>query len=220
LIASRAFTLYKWGHEMAEHDPYARFTFGVPPRSKGDYAFIQHMLATTNATGRVGVVVAHGVLFRSGSEGQIRTGLIKADLLEAVIGLAPNLFYGTGIPGVVLIFNRAKPVEKRDKVLFIDASGRYIEGKNQNALGDQHIADIVEAYKAFEDREMLANVVTVDELAENDYNLNISRYVSTAAPEVTIDVAAELKKLRELEAVRAEAEKRMNGYLRALGLQV
>ena len=220
VVANPPFSLDDWGHEVAQEDPYSRFTFGLPPKSKGDFAFIQHMLATVNATGRVGVVVAHGVLFRGGSEGQIRQGLVQADLLEAVIGLPTNLFYGTGIPGAVLVFNRAKAPERRGKVLFIDASKGFVEGRNQNTLGEGHLARIEAAFHAFSAEEKFATVVPLSELADNDYNLNISRYVVTAEAEAEIDVQAELTKLREIEQERAEAEARMNSYLKELGLSV
>ena len=220
VVANPPFSLDDWGHEFAQEDAYGRFTFGTPPKSKGDFAFIQHMISTVNATGRGGVVVAHGVLFRGGSEGGIRSQLVKADLLEAVVGLPSNLFYGTGIPGAILVFNRAKPPERRDKVLFIDASNDFVEGRNQNTLSDAHLSRIVEIYKNFADEDKFAGVVSVKELAENDYNLNISRYVTTTEPEAPIDVQAELQKLREIEKARAEAEERMNGYLKELGLTV
>ena len=220
VVANPPFSLDDWGHEIAQDDPYSRFTFGVPPKSKGDFAFIQHMVSTLNETGRVGVVVAHGVLFRGGGEGKIREGLVKSDLLEAVIGLPANLFYGTSIPGAVLVFNRAKPPERRDKVLFVDASREVVEGRNQNTLSDAHVARIAESYRRFEDEAKFASVIPLADLVANDYNLNISRYVVTAEAEVEIDVQAELRKLREIERERSAAEARMNGYLQELGLNV
>ena len=220
VVANPPFSLDEWGYEELQEDGYHRFTYGSPPKSKADYAFIQHMIATTNETGRVGVVVPHGVLFRSGGEGKIRANLLKADLLEAVIGLAPNLFFGTGIPAAILIFNKAKPKARRDKVLIVDASNKYSAERKQNKLSDENITQIVAAFKAFADIDKLATVVGLDELEENDYNLNISRYVVTTDPEEPIDVQAELEKLRELEKKRVEAEEKMNGYLEALGLRV
>lgn len=220
VVANPPFSLDDWGHDAAQEDAYNRFTFGLPPKSKGDFAFIQHMVATLNTHGRVGVVVAHGVLFRGGSEGQIRKGLVQADLLEAVIGLPGNLFYGTGIPGAVLVFNRNKTAERRDKVLFIDASRDYLAARNQNHLDDTHIARVEAAFHAFSAEEKFATVVSLPELAENDFNLNISRYVTITDAEAVIDVQAELSKLRELEQARTEAEVRMNAYLKELGLSV
>lgn len=219
VIANPPFSLDKWGQDTAKEDGYQRFAYGIPPKSKGDYAFIQHMVATLNINGRAGVVVPHGVLFRGGSEGTIRKGLLDNDLVEAVIGLAPNLFYGTGIPGAILILNRAKSEERKEKVLFIDASAEYQAGKNQNTLRDRDIQHLVDTYRAFQEEDKYASVVTLEEIAENDYNLNISRYVITREEE-SIDLAAEVKKLRELEAKRAEAEKVMNDYLKELGIEI
>lgn len=219
VIANPPFSLDKWGQETIKEDGYQRFGYGIPPKSKGDYAFIQHMVATLNINGRAGVVVPHGVLFRGGSEGTIRKGLLEDDLVEAVIGLAPNLFYGTGIPGAILILNRAKSEERKGKVLFIDASAEYQAEKNQNTLRDEDIQHLVDTYQAFQEEDKYASVVTLEEIAENDYNLNISRYVITIEEEESIDLAAEVKKLRELEAKRAEAEKVMNDYLQELGIE-
>lgn len=218
VIANPPFSLDKWGYETAESDPYHRFRYGLPPRSKGDYAFLQHMLATTNERGRVAVIVPHGVLFRGGTEGATRANIVKSDLLEAVIGLAPNLFYGTGIPAAILVFNRAKAPERRDRVLFVDASHLYTGGRNQNTLDEGHIQAVVDAYNAFEDREKLAAVVDLTTLAANEFNLNISRYVVTADVEERIDLAVELDKLRDLEEQRAEVEQNLRRHLRALGL--
>ena len=220
VVANPPFSLDEWGYDELQEDGYHRFTYGLPPKSKADYAFVQHMIATTNEMGRVGVVVPHGVLFRSGGEGKIRANLLKADLLEAVIGLAPNLFFGTGIPAAILLFNKAKHKARRDKVLIIDASEKFVAERKQNRLSGENIEEIVAAYKAFEDVDKLAAVVGLDELEENDHNLNISRYVVTTDPEEPIDVQAELEKLRELEKKRVEAEEKMNGYLEALGLRV
>jgi type I restriction enzyme M protein len=148
VAANPPFSLDKWGAEDAMADQFNRFHRGVPPKSKGDYAFITHMIETTyEDIGRVGVIVPHGVLFRSSSEGKIREQLIKENLLEAVIGLPANLFFGTGIPAAILIFNRGKG--KNKDVLFIDASREYQEDKNQNKLRDKDIMHIVDTYKAF-----------------------------------------------------------------------
>ena len=159
----------------------------------------------------------HGVLFRGAAEGRIRRGLLEEDLFEAVIGLAPNLFYGTGIPASVLVLNRAKPQERRGKVLFIDASGEYEEGSNQNRLRDRDIERISGTFHAWTDVEKYARVAPLAEIEQNDWNLNISRYVDTSEEEERIDVAEAVRKLRELERERAEAEATMNRYLAELG---
>jgi type I restriction enzyme M protein len=236
IIASPPFNVM-WGDEMGKIDKYNRFPYGIPPKNSGDFAFIQHILATLNDTGKAAVVVPPGVLFRGGrvvvrpgvlfrrgTEGEIREKLITADLIEAVIGLPPNLLYGTGIPIVILIFNRKKPEKHKGKILFIDASREYQKGKGRNYLGEQDIAHIVSVYQAFQDRASLeepkeyAKVVSFEELTNNDYNLNINRYMET--PKLEVDIPAEVTKLCELEAKRAEAESEMNECLRALGVKL
>ena len=217
VIANPPFSLDEWGREVAEIDGHGRFRFGLPPKTKGDLAFVQHMVAVLNAAGRLGVVMPHGVLFRGGAEGKIRQGMLSEDLFEAVIGLAPNLFYGTGIPASVLVLNRAKPASRRGAVLFIDASGEFEEGTNQNRLRDRDLERIVRTFHAWADVEKYARVVPVAEIERNDWNLNITRYVDTAEEEERIDVAAAVRKLRELERERAAAEATMNRYLAELG---
>ena len=219
VIANPPFRLDEWGRDVAESDGYGRFRFGVPPKTKGDLAFVQHMVAVLNAEGRLGVVMPHGVLFRGSAEGKIRQGLLQEDLFEAVIGLAPNLFYGTGIPASILVLNRAKPAERQGKVLFIDASGEFEEGTNQNRLRDQDIEHISKAFHAYADVEKYARVVPLTEIEQNDWNLNISRYVDTSDEEERIDVGEAVRKLRELEQERAIAETRMNRYLAELGYE-
>ncbi len=217
VIANPPFSLDEWGRDVAESDGYGRFRFGVPPRTKGDLAFVQHMVAVLNAAGRVGVVMPHGVLFRGSAEGKIRQGLLQEDLFEAVIGLPPNLFYGTGIPASILVLNRDKPAERKGKVLFIDASAEFEEGSNQNRLRDQDIEHISKAFHAYADVEKYARVVPLAEIEQNDWNLNISRYVDTSDEEERIDVGEAVRKLRELEEERAAAEATMNRCLAELG---
>ena len=217
VIANPPFSLDEWGREVAESDGYGRFRFGVPPKTKGDLAFVQHMVAVLNNSGRLGVVMPHGVLFRGSAEGKIRQGLLQDDLFEAVIGLTPNLFYGTGIPASILVLNRNKPLERRQQVMFINASGEFEEGSNQNRLRDQDIDHIVKTFRAYADVDKYARVVPVAEIERNDWNLNISRYVDTAEEEERIDVAEAVRRLRELERSRGAAETAMNRYLAELG---
>ena len=217
VIANPPFSLDEWGRDVAESDGYGRFRFGVPPKTKGDLAFVQHMVAVLNAAGRLGVVMPHGVLFRGSAEGRIRQGLLQEDLFEAVIGLAPNLFYGTGIPASILVLNRDKPESSKGKVLFIDASGEFEEGSNQNRLRDQDIEHISKTFHAYADVEKYARVVPLAEIEQNDWNLNISRYVDTSDEEERIDVGEAVRKLRELERERTAAEATMNRYLAELG---
>lgn len=217
VIANPPFSLDEWGREIAEHDGYGRFRFGVPPKGKGDLAFVQHMIATTNKIGMVGVVMPHGVLFRGGVEGDIRRGISQEDLVEAVVGLPSNLFYGTGIPAAILVLNRKKPAERQRKVLFIEASREFREGSAQNYLREGEVTKIAAAFHAFKDVDKYARVVGLDEIEKNDFNLSISRYVETADATVKVDVATAIAKLRDLEKRRGEAEDRMNGYLKELG---
>ena len=219
VIANPPFSLDEWGREVAESDGYGRFRFGMPPKTKGDLAFVQHMVAVLNASGRLGVVMPHGVLFRGAAEGKIRQGLLQEDLFEAVIGLPPNLFYGTGIPASILVLNRDKPVARRGRVLFIDASGEFEEGSNQNRLRDQDIDRIVKTFRAYADVDKYARVVPVAEIEENGWNLNISRYVDTSEEQERIDVGEAVRRLQVLERERAAAEAAMNRYLSELGFE-
>ncbi|MCA9867955.1 MAG: SAM-dependent DNA methyltransferase, partial [Anaerolineales bacterium] len=183
VVANPPFSLDKWGAERAAADRYGRYWRGTPPRSKGDYAFISHMIATMDATrGRVGVVVPHGVLFRGGAEGKIREGLLKDDLIEAVVGLGPNLFYGTGIPAAVLFIHRDKPAARKGKVLIVNGDKDFVPGKNQNALSEENVAKLARAVHDFADKELHCHVVGLAEIRDNDFNLNLSRYVQTEAP--------------------------------------
>lgn len=217
VIANPPFSSDEWGREVAENDPYGRFRFGIPPKSYGEYAFVQHMVATANERGMVGVVMPHGVLFRGGAEGNIRKGMLQEDHVEAVVGLPTNLFYGTGIPAAILVLNRAKKADRKRRVLFIEASRDFREGTAQSYLRDEDVAKIATAFHAFKDIEKYSRVVALEEIEKNEWNLNISRYVETADAAEKVDVAHALSKLRELEKKRDEAEARMNSFLKELG---
>ncbi len=219
VIANPPFSLKDWGREVAEHDAYGRFPYGLPPKSYGDLAFVQHMVASLNITGRLGVVMPHGILFRGNSEQHIRQGLLEQNLIDAVIGLPPNLFYGTGIPASILIIQKSRPASHQNRVLFIDGSRDFQAGKNQNSLRPEDIAKIVEAYLTYQDLENYARVVSLDEIRQNDYNLNISRYVGITKEAEVVDIGAVIQELRELEAERAELEAKMYGYLKELGYE-
>ncbi len=216
VVANPPFSLDKWGADEAAHDPFNRFWRGIPPKSKGDYAFISHMVETAlEGDGRVGVIVPHGVLFRGGAEGKIRQAMIEENLLKAVIGLPGNLFFGTGIPAAILIFDKNK---KTKEVLFIDASREYLNGKKQNYLREQDIEKIVKTFKAFKNIDKYAYRATVDEIKENDFNLNIPRYVDTFEEEAEIDIPAVQKEIKQIEAELAATRKEMDKYLKELGL--
>lgn len=218
VIANPPFSLNEWGHEEAAVDGYGRYRYGLPPKTKGDMAFAQHMLSTLTHEGKCAVILPHGVLFRSGAEEQIRRGMIEQDdALEAIIGLPEALFYGTGIAATVLILNRNKPADRKNKILFIDASQQFEPGKKQNKLRPEDIERIEQAYRDFKDEERFSTVATVETISENDFNLNIARYVDTTEPEEELDVAEELAALKELETKRDEAEAKMNDLLKELG---
>jgi len=215
VTANPPFSLDKWGHDEAEHDKFGRFRRGIPPKTKGDYAFILHMIETLNPkSGRMGVVVPHGVLFRGSGEGKIRKQLIEENLLDTVIGLPEKLFYGTGIPAAILIFKKQKDDEN---VLFIDASREFKAGKNQNLLTAENIQKIVETYQARESVDKYAYLATHDEIKENDYNLNIPRYVDTFEEEEEIDLMAVRKEREALKQQLNELEVEMGKYLEELG---
>lgn len=190
VIANPPFSLKKWGKDECDNDGFGRFPYGTPPKDAGDLAFVQHMIASTNDEGMVGVVMPHGVLFRGSSEKAIRQGILEDDLLEAVIGLPSGLFYGTGIPACLLIINKNKVAARKGKVLFINSELEFEEGKNQNKLRPQDIAKIVETFDNYADVKRYAKVVKFSEIAENDYNLNIRRYADTSPPAEIFDVRA------------------------------
>ncbi|HOY23738.1 MAG TPA: type I restriction-modification system subunit M [Cellvibrio sp.] len=190
VIANPPFSLAAWGKTECDNDGFGRFPYGTPPKDSGDLAFVQHMIASLNSQGMAGVVMPHGVLFRGSSEKEIRKGILNDDLLEAVIGLPAGLFYGTGIPASLLILNKAKPAERKGKVLFINGELDYAEGKNQNTLRQQDIEKILSALDGYQNIKRYARVVDISEIAENDFNLNIRRYADTSPPPEIFDVCA------------------------------
>ena len=225
VVANPPFSLDKWGQETAENDKFNRFSRGIPPKSKGDWAFILHMVESAyKDTGKVGVVVPHGVLFRSSAEGRIRKKLIEENLLDAVIGLPSNLFFGTGIPAAILIFNKGK--EERTNTLFIDASAEFISGKNQNELAPKHIERIVKTYEKFKENKLdngviedkYSYVAPIEEIVENEFNLNIPRYVDTFEEEAEIDITQVQTEIKKLESELVEVRGEMADYLKQLGI--
>lgn len=215
VIANPPFSLEKWGQEEAETDKYNRYKRGVPPKTKGDYAFILHMIETLKPeTGRMAVVVPHGVLFRGAAEGRIRKALIDENLLDVVIGLPEKLFYGTGIPAAILVFCRRKSDEK---VLFIDASRDFKADKTQNRLQSEDLSRIVETVRSRKEVEKYAHAATRKEIEENDYNLNIPRYVDTFEEESPIDLVGVRNERVELQRQLRDLEVQMERALEALG---
>jgi type I restriction enzyme M protein len=206
----------------ASLDRHHRFDWCVPPASKGDWAFLLHMIASCARQGRIAAVAPHGVLFRSGTEGIIRKRVIDENLLDAVIGLPENVFFGTTIPACILVFKKDR--QNKD-IVFIDASKkdktgklRYIKGKNQNILEEKHINDIVQAYQKRKNIPRFVHAASLKEIIENDYNLNIPRYVDTFEEEEIIDIEEVRRNIKRLKSEITKAEAKMDGYLKEMGL--
>ena len=224
IVANPPFSLKKWGAEHADADKYKRFWRGVPPKDKGDFAFITHMVETLKSkTGRMAVVVPHGVLFRGGAEGKIREQLLKENLIDAVIGLPAGLFQTTGIPVAILVIDRSREKggenESKKDVLFIEASKEFKPAKAQSVLTDENIEKIYGTYKARKNIEKFSRKVDFKEIEENDFNLNITRYVDTFEEETPVDIKANLKELEALEPELKKLEKQMVVYLKELGIK-
>ena len=218
VVANPPFSLDKWGQEIAANDRFHRFAKGIPPKSKGDWAFILHMLATAvEGKGRVGVVVPHGVLFRGGAEGAIRKAVVEENLLDAVVGLPGNLFFGAGIPAALLIFDKSRKQNGKGDVFFIDASREFEQATNQNRLRPDDIDKIVGTYRSRKEIDKYSHRAKYSEIVENEFNLNIPRYVDTFEPEPEIDVVAVQCEIDEIEAKLAVNRKKMAGYLKELG---
>lgn len=224
IVSNPPFSLKKWGAEHAEADKYKRFWRGVPPKDKGDFAFITHMIETAKPKfGRIAVIVPHGVLFRGGAEGRIREQLLKENMIDAVIGLPAGLFQTTGIPVAVLVIDRSREKgganESKQDVFFIEASKQFKSNKAQNILTEENIEKIYSTYKTRKDIEKFSRKVKFTEIQENEFNLNITRYVDTFEEEAPIDIKANLKELAELEPQLQKLEKQMVGYLKDLGIK-
>ncbi|MFC2130611.1 N-6 DNA methylase [Bacteroidota bacterium] len=227
VMANPPWNLDNWMHEVSNNngkktkkdieDKYNRFIYGRPPAGSADWAWLQHMYASLKPGGRMGIVMDNGVLFRGGKEGIVRKAFIENDLVDAVIGLPSNLFANTGSPGCLLICNTKKPAKRKGRILFIDASKDFLEGKAQNHLREEDVAKTLKAYEKFESVERYCSVCELDEIKENDYNLNISRYVDTTEPEVIVDISACLDNLKKLEADRTAIDKKLTVFLKELG---
>jgi len=178
VIANPPFSLEQWGKEVWENDPWGRAFAGVPTDKSGDFAWVQHMVSSmAEPHGRMAVVLPQGALFRGGVEGKIRKTLLEKDYVEGVIGLAPNLFYGTGLAACILVLRRKKSQERANKVLIVDAASHFRKGRAQNFLEGEHAAEILSWHQNFEAVEDRARVVSLEEIKQEDWTLNISRYV-------------------------------------------
>jgi len=223
-IANPPFSLKKWGAENAANDKYNRFWRGIPPKDKGDFAFISHMVeAAKPKTGRVAVIVPHGVLFRGGAEGKIRQAMLEENIIDAVIGLPAGLFQTTGIPVAILIIDRSREKgganENKKDILFIEASKEFVPGKAQNTLSEENIEKIYSTYEKRKNIDKFSRKVKINEIKENDYNLNITRYVDTFEEEEEIDIPANLKELEKINPKLEKLEKEMKSYLKELNIK-
>lgn len=219
VIANPPFSLQKWGDEIWKNDPYGRNFVGLPPAKTGDFAWVQHMIKSmAPKTGRMAVVLPHGVLFRMAKEGEIRRKLVEMDILDAIIGLGPNLFYGTGLAACILVFCETKPKAHRGRVLFIDASKEYNTVRAQNELLPEHVERIHQCYQEYKDEEGVCRVITIEEIRENDFNLNITRYVEPTVEEESITVEEAMARLKESLSTAYAAEDRLMALLKEEGL--
>lgn len=219
VIANPPFSLKNWGDDLWSSDPYGRNFAGLPPSKTGDFAWVQHMIKSmTPGNGRMAVVLPHGVLFRMAKEGKIRQKLLEMDLLDAVIGLGPNLFYGTGLAACILIFRETKPKDHQQKVLLIDASNQFKAGRAQNELLPKHVDQIHKWYADYADVEGACRVVHMDEIQENDFNLNIPRYVEPVIEEESLSVTDAIDNLKRSLEVAYAAEDRLHELLKSDGL--
>jgi type I restriction enzyme M protein len=219
VIANPPFSLEKWGEDVWASDPYGRNFAGMPPSKSGDFAFVQHMIKSmAPKTGRMAVVLPHGALFRMGKEGEIRKKLLGMDLLEAVIGLGPNLFYGAGLAACILVFRQKKVKDRKNKVLIIDASKELKTGRAQNELLPEHVERIHGWYREFQNVGGIARVITLDEIAANDHNLNIPRYVEPKVTSEVLTVEEAMKRLRESAEAAFATEERLVALLSNVGI--
>mgnify|MGYP002862499325 CR=1 FL=1 len=223
VVANPPFSLKKWGMENAMSDKYNRFFRGLPPKDKGDYAFVTHLVETLHPkSGRGAIIVPHGVLFRGGAEGKIRRAFLEENIIDAVIGIAAKLFQTTDIPVSILIFDRSREKgginENKKDILFIEASKEFKQGSPKNTLSQENIDKIYDTYSNRKEIDKFSRLVSLDEIKENDYNLNITRYIDTFIEEEPIDIKSNIKELEEIEPELDRLEKEMKEYLKELGV--
>lgn len=219
VVANPPYSIKDWEYEAFKNKYGRTEGYDMPPQKNADYAFILHIIKSMNANGRAGIVLPHGVLFRVGAEGRIREQIIKNDLLDAIIALPSKLFYGTGIPAAIWILNNNKPENKKGKILIIDAERDFLEGKNQNSLRKEDIEKITKAYDAYKDIEKYSRVVDIKEIEENEYNLNVRRYIDGDNDEEEINVKKIWKDLQVLEKEREEVNLKVAEYIKELGYE-
>ena len=221
VIANPPFSLKSWGADSWANDPHGRNIAGVPPKGNGDMAWVQHMIKSMRGkTGRMAVVLPHGALFRKGAEGKIRKALLEMDLLEAVIGLGANIFYGTQLAACIMVFRSEKLIQHREKVIFIDASAQIRVGRAQNFLEKEHVDRIYDWYQRAEDVENYVKVASMGEIAENDYNLNIPLYVEKIIEDDLPSVEQALADLQIAWRDCQQAEEHLKEKLREFGVAI
>lgn len=219
VIANPPFSLERWGEEMWATDPFGRNFAGVPPRKSGDFAWVEHMIKSlATLKGRMAIVLPHGALFRAGAEGRIRRRILEMDVLEAVIGLGANLFYGTGLAACILVLRARKKPGRKGQVLFVDASRLFKKGRNQNTLEPQHVEEILKLYRRYKTVEGTARLATLDEIASNDWNLNIPRYVEPIVEAETMTVDEAVSNLKQSLTDAYAAEDRLRALLQEAGI--
>jgi len=216
-VGNPPYSIKDWETEFFATNKYGRIEdYEMPPNKNADYAFVLHFIKSMNINGRAGVVLPHGVLFRGGAEGRIREKIIKNDLVDAIIALPSKLFYGTGIPAAIIILNKNKSEHKKNKILVVDAERDYLEGKNQNTLRQKDIDKIVKAYDNYKDVDKYCRVVDIKELKENDFNLNVRRYIDSSEEEEIIDVSKVIKEINDIEQEKKEIDKKVRQFLKEL----
>jgi len=216
-VTNFPYSIKQWAHQSFATNKYGRLEgYEMPPTGNADYAFILHIVKSLNTNGRAGVIAPHGVLFRGGSEGKIREQIIKNDLIDTIISMPAKLFYTMGIPVCIIIFSKNKPEHKKNKILFINAENEYKENKKQNILLKQNIEKIVKTHDDYKDVDKFARVIDIKEIEENEYNLNVRRYIDNAEEEEKIDVTAVWQEIKKLEKEREEVDKKVEGYIKEL----
>ena len=213
VVANPPFSLDKWGEEIALNDKYNRFEFGIPPKSKGDLAFLLHMINSMKENGITAVVMLHGVLFREAGEGFIREKIIENNLIDTIIGLPPNLFYGTSIPACIIVLKNNR---KNKDIFFIDASEEYDKGKRQNKLREEDISKILTAYRKRKDILKYCRAVSFEEIKANNYNLNMSRYLISAEEKSDINLNTSKREIDNLETEREKLRNSINNIFKEI----
>ena len=220
VIANPMWNQKEWSkNDFDKGDRFGRVLYEVPSQSSGDWMWVQHMCSTLNSTGRMGVVLDNGVLFRGNREKKCRKGFIDDDLIEGVVALPPNLFYNTGSPGCLIIINKNKPEKFKEKIFFIHAENEYEEGSGQNFLREEQIQKISQVYQEKEEVEKFSALIDLSEVRENNYNLNVSRYIDIFPEEDQIDIFSCLQKLKKLNDERTKLEIEFQKNIRELGYE-